>query len=106
MTEKKQKIIRSKIAVERHYLPVEARIKNFDEVNLGYLDLKEVIKECERCYQCFKDSDPESKPPPCMEYCPTHCNSREIIRNVLDGGIFHTHSSCLCTNFALELVSC
>ena len=87
MTEKKQKIVRSKVAIERHYLPVEERIKNFEEVNLGYLELEEVIKECERCYQCFKNSDPEIKPPPCMKHCPTHCNSREIIRNVLDGEI-------------------
>ncbi|NVM36603.1 MAG: FAD-dependent oxidoreductase [Candidatus Lokiarchaeota archaeon] len=87
MTEKNQKIVRSKVAIERHYLPVEIRNKNFEEVNLGYLELEEVIKECERCYQCFTERDPEIKPPPCMKYCPTHCNSREIIRNVLDGEI-------------------
>lgn len=87
MTEKKQKIVRSKVAIERHYLPVEERIKNFEEVNLGYLKLEEVIKECERCYQCFKNSDPEIKPPPCMKFCPTYCNPREIIGNVLDGEI-------------------
>ncbi|MFX0165801.1 MAG: FAD-dependent oxidoreductase [Candidatus Hodarchaeota archaeon] len=87
MTEEKQKIVRSKVAIERHYLPKEERINNFKEVNLGYLELEEVIKECERCYQCFKKSDPEVKPPPCMKYCPTHCNSREIIKNVLEGKI-------------------
>jgi glutamate synthase (NADPH/NADH) small chain len=87
LTENKQKPVKSRVAVERHYLPVEERIKNFDEVNLGYLELEEVIKECERCHQCFKKSDPEIKPPPCMKYCPTHCNSREIIRYVLDGEI-------------------
>jgi len=87
LTEKKQKLERSKVAVEPHYLPVEERIKNFEEVNLGYLELEEVIKECERCHQCFKNSNPEVKPPPCMKYCPTHCNSRDIIRNVLDNEI-------------------
>ena len=87
MVEEKQKIVRSKIAIERYYLPVEERVNNFGEVNLGYLELDEVIKECERCYQCFRKSDPELKPPPCMKYCPTHCNSREIIKNVLENNI-------------------
>ncbi|MFX1567549.1 MAG: FAD-dependent oxidoreductase [Promethearchaeota archaeon] len=87
MPDKEQKILKSKVAIARHYLPVEERINNFEEVNLGYLDLEEVIKECERCHQCFRNSDPEIKPPPCMKYCPTHCNSREIIRNVLDNKI-------------------
>ncbi|MFW9945766.1 MAG: FAD-dependent oxidoreductase [Candidatus Odinarchaeota archaeon] len=79
--------IRSKTAIECHYLPIEERLNSFKEVNLGYLDFDEVIKECERCYQCFKKSDPEVKPPPCMKYCPTHCNSRDVIKNVLDGNI-------------------
>jgi NADPH-dependent glutamate synthase beta subunit-like oxidoreductase len=87
LIENSQKKVKSKVAIERHYLPAETRIKNFKEVNLGYKDLQEVIKECERCYQCFKNSDPEVRPPPCMKYCPTHCNSREIIRNVMDGEI-------------------
>ncbi|MFX1390010.1 MAG: FAD-dependent oxidoreductase [Promethearchaeota archaeon] len=87
MTEKKQKVVKSRIAVEQHYLPAGERINNFKEVNLGYLSLEEVIKECERCHQCYKNSDPEVKPPPCMKYCPTHCNSREIIKNVMDGEI-------------------
>lgn len=87
MTEKKQKTVRSKVAIEQHYLSVEDRIKNFDEVNLGYVELEEVIRECERCYQCFRKNNPEIKPPPCMKYCPTHCNSRDIIRNVMDSKI-------------------
>ncbi|MFW9866447.1 MAG: FAD-dependent oxidoreductase [Candidatus Thorarchaeota archaeon] len=87
MTEEKPKRVRSKIAIERHYLPIDERINNFDEVNFGYLKLEEVIKECERCYQCFKKSDPEVKPPPCMKYCPTHCNSREIIGSILENNI-------------------
>jgi NADPH-dependent glutamate synthase beta subunit-like oxidoreductase len=87
LTEEKQKIIRSKKAIEVHYLPIKQRINNFKEVNLGYFNLKEVTKECERCYQCFKNRDPELKPPPCMKYCPTHCNSREIIKNVLEDKI-------------------
>lgn len=87
MAEGKKKVVRSKIAIERHYLPIEERINSFKEVNLGYLKLDEVIRECERCFQCFKSKDPEIKTPPCMEYCPTHCNSREIIKNVLEDNI-------------------
>ncbi len=83
--DKEKKGVRSKVAVEQHYL--KERINNFDEVNLGYIEFDEVVKECERCYQCFKNSDPKEKPPPCMKYCPTHCNSREIIKNILEGNI-------------------
>ena len=82
----KQKI-RSKIAVKNHSLPIDKRIGNFNEVNLGYLKLEEIQEECERCFQCFKNKDPEEKPPPCMEFCPTHCNSREIIKNVMENDI-------------------
>lgn len=82
-----KKRVRSRVAVKRHYLPVEERINNFREVNLGYRDLEEVIRECERCYQCFRKSEPEVRPPPCMKYCPTNCNSRDIIKNVLENNI-------------------
>ncbi|MFX1457037.1 MAG: FAD-dependent oxidoreductase [Promethearchaeota archaeon] len=82
-----KKTVRNREAVKLHYLPVEERINNFKEVNLGYLTLEEVIEECERCYQCFQKSDPQIKPPPCMKYCPTHCNSRDIIKNVLTDNI-------------------
>jgi glutamate synthase (NADPH/NADH) small chain len=86
LTEEK-KPTRSNLAVELHYLPAKQRIKNFEEVNLGYLHIEEVVAECERCFQCFKKSDPKVKPPPCMRYCPTHCNSREIIHNILENKI-------------------
>ncbi|MFX0060120.1 MAG: FAD-dependent oxidoreductase, partial [Candidatus Heimdallarchaeota archaeon] len=79
--------VRSKKAIECQYIPIEERLNSFKEVNLGYTKFEEVIKECERCYQCFKKSDPEIKPPPCMKYCPTHCNSREIIKNILENNI-------------------
>jgi len=86
LTEEKKQV-RRKVSVKRHYLPIKNRINNFKEVNLGYLDIDEVKKECERCFQCFKKSDPEVKPPPCMKFCPTHCNSREIIGSILDNKI-------------------
>ncbi|MFX1281205.1 MAG: FAD-dependent oxidoreductase [Promethearchaeota archaeon] len=87
MSEENQKHVRSKVAIKPHYLPSKERIRNFNEVNLGFLELEEVIEECKRCYQCFAKSDSRIKPPPCMKYCPTHCNSREIIKNVLESKI-------------------
>ncbi|NVM01020.1 MAG: FAD-dependent oxidoreductase [Candidatus Helarchaeota archaeon] len=86
MSNQKKKV-KSKIAIKPHLLPVEERKNTFKEVNLGYIDEKEAIEECERCYQCYKKRDPKVKPPPCMEQCPTHCNSREIIQNILDGNV-------------------
>jgi len=86
LNEEKGKV-RSKNAIKCHFLPPEERLNSFNEVNLGYIHLEEVIQECQRCYQCFTKSDPEVKPPPCMKYCPTHCNSRDIIKNTLDGNI-------------------
>jgi NADPH-dependent glutamate synthase beta subunit-like oxidoreductase len=82
-----QKKKRKKTAFKPHLLDAQDRIKNFDEVNQGFRTMDEVIKECERCLQCFKKSDPEIKPPPCMKNCPTHCNTREIISNVISGNI-------------------
>ncbi|MBY9010135.1 MAG: FAD-dependent oxidoreductase [Candidatus Lokiarchaeota archaeon] len=79
--------VRSKVAVKSNLLPINERIGNFKEVNLGYLKTEEVAEECERCFQCFTKSDPNEKPPPCMKYCPTHCNSREVIKNVMDNNI-------------------
>ncbi|MHA1300193.1 MAG: FAD-dependent oxidoreductase [Candidatus Helarchaeota archaeon] len=86
MSEQKSKK-RSKIAVKPHYIPVEERKTTFKEVHLGFISEDEVIEECERCYQCFKNKDPKIKPPPCMEFCPTNCNSRDVIINILDGKI-------------------
>ncbi|MEJ2249089.1 MAG: FAD-dependent oxidoreductase [Candidatus Lokiarchaeota archaeon] len=80
-------MVKSKEAVKTHYLSIKERLDNFNEVNLGYHNLDEVKKECERCYQCFKSKDPKIKPPPCMEYCPTDCNSREIIASILNEDI-------------------
>ncbi|MHA1380114.1 MAG: FAD-dependent oxidoreductase [Candidatus Helarchaeota archaeon] len=78
---------KKKNAVKPHYISIEERKTTFNEINLGYTNEKEVIEECRRCYQCFKNRDPKIKPPPCMEYCPTHCNSREIIQDILEDKI-------------------
>jgi len=86
LSAKKPKI-RSQIAIPSHHLLVSERDKSFKEVNLGYKSFKEVFKECERCFQCFKNQNPNVKPPPCMKTCPTHCNSREIIKNIMENNI-------------------
>jgi len=51
--------------------PVEQRIKNFDEVPLGYSE-EEAIKEASRCLQC--------KNKPCVSGCPVGINIPEFIK--------------------------
>ncbi len=51
--------------------PVEQRIKNFDEVALGYSE-EEAIKESERCLQCNKK--------PCVSGCPVNIEIPEFIK--------------------------
>ena len=51
----------------------EKRIKNFDEVNLGYSE-KEAIKEASRCLQC--------KNPQCVEGCPVNINIPRFIKEI------------------------
>ena len=83
----KQKNVRSKLKVKNHLLPILDRSNNFKEVNLGYFTIDEVKEECKRCYQCFSKSNPKEHSPPCMQYCPTHCNSREIIKCIMENNI-------------------
>jgi len=51
----------------------EQRIKNFDEVNLGY-DEEEAQKEAERCLQC--------KNPKCVEGCPINVDIPKFINYI------------------------
>jgi len=51
--------------------PVEQRIKNFDEVPLGYSE-EEAIKEACRCLQCAKK--------PCVEGCPVRIDIPAFIK--------------------------
>lgn len=51
----------------------EERIKNFNEVNLGY-DKEEAIKEASRCLQCQN--------PKCIEGCPVNINIPKFIRYI------------------------
>lgn len=53
----------------------EERIKNFDEVNLGY-DEKSAIKEASRCLQCKK--------PVCIDGCPVKINIPKFIKQIKD----------------------
>lgn len=58
----------------REQFPAE-RIKNFDEVPLGYTK-EEAIKEAQRCLQC--------KNPTCMKGCPAEINIPAFIRYIVE----------------------
>ncbi|AFK22572.1 NADPH-dependent glutamate synthase [Pyrococcus sp. ST04] len=60
--------------------PVEERIKDFKEVNLGYT-FELAIKEAERCLQC----SPEYAP--CIKGCPVHINIPAFIAKIKEGDI-------------------
>ncbi len=55
--------------------PPEKRVKNFDEVPLGYT-LKDAIEEAQRCLQC--------KPAACIEGCPADVHIPQFIDKVID----------------------
>ncbi len=59
-------------------LPVEVRIKNFDEVTGGF-DEKTALTEANRCLQCKK--------PGCIQGCPLHNNIPEFIRLLREGEV-------------------
>lgn len=54
--------------------PAEVRVRNFDEVNLGY-DLGSALVEAERCIQCSR--------PTCIAGCPVHIDIPRFIRHLL-----------------------
>lgn len=56
--------------------PPQERIKNFDEVPLGY-DEKTAVLEAERCLQC--------KNPPCVKGCPVEVDIPGFIRLIREG---------------------
>ena len=53
--------------------PPKLRIKNFDEVPLGYSE-QEAVKEAERCLQCFKK--------PCVSGCPVQIDIPAFIKAI------------------------
>ncbi len=77
--QRKRKKERRRQAVPLHFLPVEQRIGNFNEVNLGYFTETEVLSEAERCLSCRK--------PKCVEACPAHFNARDMIATMKEGNL-------------------
>lgn len=65
-----------KKAVPLREQPVEQRIKNFDEVCMGY-NAEEAIEEAQRCLQC--------KNPPCIKGCPVSINIKSFIASIAAG---------------------
>lgn len=58
--------------------PVEERVKNFDEVPLGYTK-EQAIEEAKRCIQC--------KDPTCTKHCPVHVDIKEFIKLLAEGNL-------------------
>ena len=56
--------------------PPEVRIRNFNEVALGYTE-EQAIEEAERCLQCKK--------PQCVLHCPVHIDIPAFIRLLREG---------------------
>ena len=61
---------------EMPLLPVEARVKSFKEIELGFT-AEQAIKEAGRCLQC--------KSPACVEGCPTKVDCKAFIEQVMLG---------------------
>jgi len=69
------------MSVEKERIPVperspEERVKDFDEVPLGYTP-EQVIEEAERCLQCPKS--------PCVGGCPVEIDIPEFIEKIAEG---------------------
>jgi len=58
--------------------PIEYRIKNFDEVPLGYTK-KQAIQEAKRCIQCEN--------PSCIKHCPVHVDTKRFIKLLAEGNL-------------------
>ncbi len=67
----RRELRREKVSVRA--LPVEKRIRSFDEVELGY-SKDEAILEASRCLQC--------NPAPCIDGCPVHINIPAFIKAI------------------------
>ncbi|WP_288008068.1 NADPH-dependent glutamate synthase [Thermofilum sp.] len=62
--------------VEMRKLPVEKRIRSFEEVALGYTE-EEAIQEAKRCLQC--------PPRPCVQGCPVGIEIPRFIKKIAEG---------------------
>jgi len=56
--------------------PVDTRVKNFNEVPLGYSE-DEAISEASRCLQCAKS--------PCAEQCPVKIDVKKFVKEIAEG---------------------
>ena len=71
--------LKERMRIERHIMQAqkaEDRIKNFNEVNLGYSS-DAAVEEARRCLEC-KDA-------PCSGSCPVHVKIPEFISKIVDG---------------------
>ena len=78
---KPKKVIKnkSKERVQPHFLDLDLREGNFNEVNKGYITYDEYLLEAQRCIQCGK--------PKCVDACPAHFNIVELMKAVQDENI-------------------
>ncbi len=70
---------KSKERVQPHFLDMNLREGNFNEVNLGYISYEEFLHEADRCIRCGK--------PKCVEACPAHFNVVAMIEAIQDENI-------------------
>jgi len=84
-TDKSDKSGKKKIPKLANPMPQQdpkERIKNFDEVALGY-DMETAIKEAERCLQCKREEGKEI----CIDGCPVEINIPAFIKCIKEGRI-------------------
>ena len=72
---KKPKLIKEKVPTPER--PVEERIRDFGEVNLGYT-FELAVKEAERCLQC------PAEYAPCIKGCPVHIDIPGFISKLVE----------------------
>lgn len=82
------------MAIEKKAVPMREqkaseRVKNFEEVPLGYSD-EEAKKEAERCLQC--------KNPPCVKGCPVNVNIPAFIELIKAGEVKKAYDKIYDTN--------
>ena len=61
----------SRVRVPMREQPVSERVRNFEEVPLGY-SADEAVKEANRCLQC--------KNSPCIDHCPVMVDVKKFVK--------------------------